>query len=108
MLEAMITWIADMAHHAAHLITPVTEPPHIPNPGQGEKPPFADQFLLIFRYGVYFASGCGVAGYIIVGVRMTLQHRRGEGGGHMASVIIVTGGCIFIVFSYKIVTTVTS
>jgi hypothetical protein len=109
MLEAMTMWMADVVHHAAHLAAAAPTPPgHIPNPGQGEEPPFAGKFMTVLKWGVYFALGCGVAGFVLIGGRMAIQHRKGEGGNHMGSMIIVGFGCIVITSAYAIVNALTS
>jgi hypothetical protein len=107
MLEAMTMWTADLVHHVAHLAAAAPSPGggggNIPNPGQGEEPPFAGPFMTVLKWGVYFALGAGVAGFVIIGGRMTIQHKRGEGGNHMGSLIIVGFGCIVIVSAAAIV-----
>lgn len=111
MLDLMTMWTADLVHHMVHL-APTPKPSgggggNIPNPGQGEEPPFAGPFMTVLKWGVYFALGAGVAGFVIIGGRMTIQHKRGEGGNHMGSLIIVGFGCIVIVSAAAIVSGLT-
>jgi hypothetical protein len=101
MLNAMTTWTVALVHHVTSLILAA---PGIPDPGQGEEPPFAGPFVTVLKWGVYFALGAGVAGFVIIGGRMAIQHKRGEGGNHMSSLIIVGFGCIVIVSATAIVT----
>jgi hypothetical protein len=100
MLDAMTTWTVALVHHLTNLVLAA---PGIPDPDKGEAPPFAGPFMTVLKWGVYFALGAGVAGFIIIGGRMTIQHKRGEGGNHMGSLIIVGFGCIVIVSAAAIV-----
>ncbi|MGI5323802.1 hypothetical protein [Actinomadura nitritigenes] len=97
----MSTWTVALVHHVANLVLAA---PGVPDPGQGEAPPFAGPFMTVLRWGVYFALGGGVAGFVIIGFRMTIQHKRGEGGNHAGSLVIVAFGCIVIVSAAAIVT----
>ncbi|XRQ08770.1 hypothetical protein ACN3XK_71780 [Actinomadura welshii] len=93
----VITWTADLVRHV-----PYAEPA-IPNPGEGEAPPFSEEVTTLLKWGMWGALTCCVAGFIIIGARMGLQHKKGEGGGHMGSMAIVGFACVLIMAAYGIV-----
>ncbi|GAA2148888.1 hypothetical protein [Actinomadura napierensis] len=66
----------------------------IPNPGQGAKPPGADQLEKILKWVAWIVFGMCVAGVLIVAGRMAISHRRGEGGEHASGLAWVFAACI--------------
>lgn len=102
MLDVTITWTTHLLRHAAVLAG------NLPNPGQGTRPPFADKFETLLKWGAWGALFCCVGGFIIIGARMGIQHKRGEGGGHMGSMFIVGFGCLLIVSAGVIVSNLAS
>lgn len=52
----------------------------------------------------WVVTGLCVAGVLIVGGRMAIMHRRGEGGEHAAGLAWVGGACILIGSASTIVT----
>jgi hypothetical protein len=116
MLDVMISWTADLPHHVfavhsspsptpTHTPTPgpATSDPVIPNPDGGEAPPFQNAVTTLLKWGMWGALLCCVAGFLIIGARMGLQHKRGEGGGHVGSMAIVGFATILIMSAYAIV-----
>jgi hypothetical protein len=99
MLDMTISWTADLLHHGANLAAD----PVVPNPGGGEKPPFGDAATTLLKWGVWGALFSCVGGFVIIGARMGLQHRRGESGNHMGSLFIVGFATILIMGAYTIV-----
>jgi hypothetical protein len=97
MPDVVITWTADLLQHAAHL------GPVIPNPGNGEAPPFGAQATRLLKWAMWGALFFCVGGFIIIGGRMGISHKRGEGGSHMGSMAIVGFACVLIVTAYSIV-----
>lgn len=97
MLDATITWTAHLFDHAAALAK------DIPNPGQGEAPPFADKIEKLLGWAAWGGLLACVAGFVIIGARMGIQHRKGEGGSHLGSMFIVGFGCLLIVSAGLIV-----
>ncbi|GAA2399706.1 hypothetical protein GCM10010191_03520 [Actinomadura vinacea] len=106
MLDVMITWTTELVHHVAALAPGDPSPggPTIPNPGQGAEPPFGNVVTTLLKWGMWGAFSLCVAGFIIIGARMGIQHKRGEGGGHMASLAITGFACALIATAYTIVT----
>jgi hypothetical protein len=107
MLDAMITWATDLVHHAAlHdlvLSAPTPTPSGgggggggIPVPQDGVRPPGADEFQTLLGWVKWGALFCCVGGFLIIGARMGIQHKRGEGGGHMGSLAIASAACIVV------------
>ncbi|MBD2894404.1 hypothetical protein amrb99_33290 [Actinomadura sp. RB99] len=107
MLDLMVSHAADLAHHVSHLphAAPSGEPSGgpVPNPGGTEEPPFKDALMTMVKWGMWGALLCCVVGFIIIGARMALQHKRGEGGGHVGSMAIVGFATVVIMTAYQIV-----
>lgn len=97
MLDAVITWTSGLLAHVAYL------DPAIPNPGEGEAPPFGDKVTTLLKWGMWGALTSCVAGFIIIGARMGINHKRGEGGSHMGSMAIVAFATVLIMGAYTIV-----
>ncbi|KAB2385946.1 hypothetical protein [Actinomadura montaniterrae] len=97
MLDTVITRTAGLLR-TAYLAAPT-----IPNPGDGSEPPFGHQIETLLKWAMWGALFCCVAGFIIIGARMGIQHKKGEGGSHMGSLAIVGFGCVLIVTAYAIV-----
>ncbi|WP_329519224.1 hypothetical protein [Spirillospora sp. NBC_01491] len=104
MLDVMTTRMVNLVYQVAYLASRAA--PGIPNPGQGEAPPFANSFLILLKWGVWGALFCGVGGFVIIGARMTIKHQKGEGGNHVQSMVIVGFGCITAVSGYFFVSAV--
>lgn len=116
MLDAMITWTADLVQHVAYLDPLMLDDPDngqasqfqqsapvIPDPKDGGSPPFQDEVTNLLGWGMWGALTCCVAGFLIIGARMGIQHKRGEGGGHMGSMAIVGFATVLIMSAYAIV-----
>ncbi|MFB4319801.1 hypothetical protein [Actinomadura sp. 21ATH] len=97
MLDAMITWTTDLIHHAIALA------PVIPNPGDGEAPPFQAPILKMIRWGMFLTFCACIIGFLGIFARMGVNHKRGEASGHGSSLFIVgtatglTGGVYTLV-----------
>jgi hypothetical protein len=87
MLDAVATAtaIADHIHALAAAI---------PNPGQGEEPPGADQLMKVLKWVAWGVFALCVAGVLVSAGRMAVSHRRGEGGEHAQGLAWVFGACI--------------
>lgn len=102
MLDATLSWATDLVHHAADLAA------NIPNPGKGkgQAPPGVNgKVETLLKWGVWGALTCCVAGFIIIGARMAISHKRGEGGAHMMSMAIVGFAAVLIMSAYSLVNT---
>lgn len=102
MLDVMITWTADLVQHVA-LLEPDPAPNPVPNPGKGEEPPFGSAVETLLKWGMWGALFCCVGGFIVIGARMGIQHKRGEAGGHMGSMAVVGFATVLIMSAYAIV-----
>lgn len=107
MLDVMIMWLAELPQSTAHLTREaaylslrtgmeIANLGPIPDPGQGKEPPGAPKFETLLAWAKWGALFLCVAGFIIIGARMAIQHKRGEGGGHMASLAMVGAGCVLV------------
>jgi hypothetical protein len=121
MLNVMMPWASDLLQHAAYPVQSAAhlshshidaaacgvpaDPTGIPDPGHGCAPPGSGKLLLILKWAVWGALGSGVGGFAIIGGRMAMNHRRGEGGGHLASLVIVGLGCVVAVSGTLLVNT---
>lgn len=106
MLDVMMPLASDLLQHAAHPIqspahlsllapTPIpTLPTGVPDPGRGIAPPGADKALIILKWFVWGVYGACVLGFATIAGNMALKHRRGEGGSHLSSVVMVLFACI--------------
>ena len=98
MLDVTISWTADLIHQVIAL--PLAD---IPKPSEGENPPGFEEFQKLLGWAKWGALFCCVAGFMLVGARMGIQHKRGEAGGHMTSLFIVGFACVVIASSVLIV-----
>ncbi|TDC40929.1 hypothetical protein E1281_37895 [Actinomadura sp. KC345] len=98
MLDVTISWTVDLLHHVAYLAP-------VPNPGGGEQPPgeVSSKVETLLKWGVWGALTCCVAGFVIIGARMGINHKRGEGGAHMGSLGIVGFAIVLIVSANALV-----
>lgn len=121
MLSVMIPWSSDLLQHAVHHIhsatytslldivskpkPPVEDPSTIPDPGLGTPPPqvVVDKIVMIVGWVVWFGVGSGVVAIIVIGIRMTINHHRGQSGSHIASMVIVGFGIVTIISGRAIV-----
>ncbi|WP_433461844.1 hypothetical protein [Spirillospora sp. CA-128828] len=99
MLDVTLPWAVDLLHHVALL------DPAVPNPGDGKQPPgeISDKIETLLKWGVWGALTCCVAGFIVIGARMGINHKRGEGGSHMGSMAIVGFATVLIVSAAALV-----
>ncbi|MFD0855569.1 hypothetical protein ACFQ07_25230 [Actinomadura adrarensis] len=101
MLDVTISWTAELFQHVVWL---ASQP--IPTPSSSTEPPGADAFRTLLGWAVWGAFLCCVGGFIIIGARMGIQHKRGEGGNHMGSLVIVGFACVIIALAATIVTNI--
>lgn len=66
----------------------------VPNPGQGEAPPGSGGFLTVLNWTAWVVFGLAVLGVLITAGAMAINHRRGQGGEHLAALGWVCGGCV--------------
>ncbi|MBO2456328.1 hypothetical protein [Actinomadura violacea] len=113
MLDVMISQTAALAHHVSHLLPlagphdpPASADPGtnvVPDPGGSSEPPFKAALFKMVQWGMWGALLCCVVGFIVIGARMALQHKRGEGGGHVGSMAIVGFATVVIMTAHQIV-----
>lgn len=96
MLDVMITWTSDLVQHVTFLAP-------VPNPGEGSRPPFGSEVETLLKWGLWGALFCCVAGFLIIGARMGIQHKRGEAGGHMGSMAVVGFATVLVMSAHAIV-----
>ncbi|POM25749.1 hypothetical protein BTM25_01320 [Actinomadura rubteroloni] len=100
----MVDLIASTTHAIAHLHVLA----EVPDPGQGEPPPGAQQLEKLLQWVAWVVFGLCVAGILIVAGRMAISHRRGEGGEHATGLAWVASACIIAGSASVIVGTLVS
>ncbi|HEX2073186.1 MAG TPA: hypothetical protein VHF92_05320 [Geodermatophilus sp.] len=66
------------------------------DPGPGVAPPGAEGITTIVQWIAWTVLAVCVVGVLIVGGRMALAHRRGEGAEYAASLGYVLGGAVLV------------
>jgi hypothetical protein len=99
MLDVTISWTTDLVHNVVGALGP------IPKPNEGAEPPGMDKFQTLLGWARWGALFCCVAGFLIIGARMGIQHKRGEGGGHMGSLAIASAAVIVVTSAFLFVDT---
>ncbi|MGY1634284.1 hypothetical protein ACI784_21505 [Geodermatophilus sp. SYSU D01186] len=64
------------------------------DPGQGVAPPGSEGIVTIVQWVAWTVLAVCVVGVLLVGARMALAHRRGEGAEHAVSLAYVLGGAV--------------
>lgn len=76
---------------------------NVPDPGNGSAPPGFDKFIAVLGWVKWLALGIAIVGIIIIGAKLTIDNRRGEGGQHLGSLgfamigIIIISGAVSLV-----------
>jgi hypothetical protein len=68
----------------------------VPDVGSGKEPPGFDKLKIMLSWAAYLGIVACVAGLIICGGTMALEHRNGGGGGIGGRVGAIMGGCVLI------------
>ena len=66
------------------------------DPGSGVAPPGAEGITTIVEWVAWTVLTLCVVGVLLVGGRMALAHRRGEGGRYAAELGFVLGGAVLV------------
>jgi hypothetical protein len=66
------------------------------DPGEGTPPPGAEGIVMIVEWVAWTVLAVCVVGVILVGGRMAVAHRRGEGAGFAAELALVLGGAVLV------------
>jgi hypothetical protein len=66
------------------------------DPGQGVAPPGAEGIVTIVQWVAWTVLAVCVLGVLLVGARMAVAHRRGEGAEHAVSLAYVLGGAVLV------------
>ena len=66
------------------------------DPGEGTPPPGAEGIVTIVEWVAWTVLALCVVGVILVGGRMALAHRRGEGAGFAGELVLVLGGAVLV------------
>jgi type IV secretory pathway VirB2 component (pilin) len=85
----------------SHMILTAGE---VPTPTDGT-PPGAEKFQQVMGWVKWIALGVAVIGIMIIGAKLAIESRRGEGGAHlgslgtaMAGVIVIAGAASLVGF----------
>ena len=66
------------------------------DPGQGIAPPGSEGIVTIVSWVAWTVLAVCVLGVLLVGARMAVAHRRGEGAEHAVSLAYVLGGAVLV------------
>jgi hypothetical protein len=66
------------------------------DPGRGLAPPGAEGIITIVQWVAWTVLAVCVLGVLLVGARMALAHRRGEGAEHAVGLAYVLGGAVLV------------
>lgn len=75
----------------------------IPEPPSPEAPPFGNQLLTIIAGFQWIALALAIIGVIIVGVRMVISIRNGEGAAHLGALGWLFAGVVLIATPVSVV-----
>ncbi|MDO5051924.1 MAG: hypothetical protein Q4E05_03415 [Pseudoclavibacter sp.] len=75
----------------------------IPQPPSPEQPPFGAQILDIIAGFQWLALALAIIGVIIVGVRMVISIRNGEGAAHLGALGWLFAGVVLIATPVSVV-----
>jgi hypothetical protein len=79
------------------MITPIAAAASdILDPGSGVAPPGAEGITTIVEWVAWVVLAVCVVGVLLVGGRMALAHRRGDGGRYAADLGYVLGGAVLV------------
>jgi type IV secretory pathway VirB2 component (pilin) len=95
-----VSTLALIHETASHLIDAAGT---VPDPGNGDAPPGFDKFVTVLGWVKWVALGIAVAGVIIIGAKLTIDNRRGEGGQHLGSLGFAMIGIIIIAGAVSLV-----
>ncbi|MEO7017079.1 MAG: hypothetical protein ABI067_11135 [Leifsonia sp.] len=91
-----------IAHEALHHLIVLTD--DVPTPTNGT-PPGAEKFQQVMGWVKWIALGVAVIGIMVIGAKLAIESRRGEGGAHlgalgtaMAGVIVISGAASLVGF----------
>jgi hypothetical protein len=78
------------------LTTVVAAASDVLDPGSGVAPPGAEGITTIVEWIAWVVLSVCVVGVLLVGGRMALAHRRGDGGQYAAELGYVLGGAVLV------------
>ena len=66
------------------------------DPGEGTPPPGAEGIVTIVQWVAWTVLAVCVVGVMLVGGRMAVAHRRGEGAAFAGELVLVLGGALLV------------
>lgn len=66
------------------------------DPGEGAPPPGAEGIVTIVQWVAWVVLAACVVGVLLVGARMAVAHRRGEGASYAAELGLVLGAAVLV------------
>jgi hypothetical protein len=78
------------------LIVSALTVPAVVDPGEGVAPPGAEGIVTIVQWVAWVVLAVCVLGVLLVGGRMAVAHRRGEGAAYAAELGFVLGGAVLV------------
>jgi hypothetical protein len=85
--------------HILHTIADTVNaiiPADVPDPGNGTAPPGFEKFQAVMGWAKWVALGVVIIGLFVIGTKLAIESRRGEGGAHLGALGMAMGGVIVI------------
>lgn len=93
---AVLSDVSTYVTHLGHLAAASPQPSGVPDVGEGEAPPGADDLLKVLKWVAWSVTALCVAGIFGVAARMTVDHSRGGGREHARGLGFVLGACVLV------------
>lgn len=91
-MHSLLMAVHDLSGHLVALADPSDY-----KPDQSKVPSeLKDKVKVLLGFVAWVVTGLCVAGVMIVGGKMAISHRRGEGGEHAAGLAWVGGACVLV------------
>lgn len=92
-------------HHLHTLLDTVNTflPLDVPDPGNGQAPPGSEKFIAVMSWVKWLALGVVIIGLMIIGAKLAIESRRGEGGAHLGALGMAMAGVIVIAAAASLV-----
>ena len=94
-------FVLQITHDALSLVSHVVS--DVPNPGNGTPPPGFEKFQQVMGWIKWLALGIAVIGIMIIGAKLAIESRRGEGGAHLGALGTAMAGVIVIAGAFSLV-----
>ncbi|MFF0728732.1 hypothetical protein [Streptomyces sp. NPDC004134] len=95
-MSSLLAAFVDAPSYLAQTVQPSPQPSGVPDVGEGEAPPGANDLLTVLRWAAWSVTALCVAGIFGVAGRMAVDHSRGGGREHARGLGFVVGACMLL------------